>query len=126
LALPVELVMCPTVREPDGLAMSSRNVRLSPEMRSAAPVIHQTLQWAKTALEQNRLVSEIQEVAMSRLMEAGLRPEYFELVDGVTLEPIRPKGAILFMDEFGMGGPIVACTAVFAGDVRLIDNLMLT
>ncbi len=125
LALPVELVMCPTVREPDGLAMSSRNVRLSAEMRAAAPVIHQTLQWAKTALAENRWVSEIQSEALQRLSNARLRPEYFELVDGITLNPIRPKGAILFIEDIGIGGPIVACTAVFAGDVRLIDNLLL-
>ncbi|MFN0034743.1 MAG: pantoate--beta-alanine ligase [Saprospiraceae bacterium] len=125
LSLPVELVMCPTVREPDGLAMSSRNVRLTPEMRVAAPAIHQTLQWAKTALEEDRLVKEIKAEAFQMLAKAGLRPEYFELVDGVTLEPIRPKGAILFINDIGIGGPIVACTAVFAGDVRLIDNLLL-
>lgn len=125
LALPVELVMCPTVREPDGLAMSSRNVRLSPEMRAAAPIIHQTLQWAKTALEANRFVPEIQAVAWVMLNNAGLKPEYFEIVDGHTLEPIRSKGAILFLEDRGIGGPIVACTAAFAGEVRLIDNLIL-
>lgn len=119
LALPVELVMCPTVREPDGLAMSSRNVRLSPDMRAAAPIIHQTLQWAKVALENGRPVAEIQAEAMGKLSQAGLKPEYFEIVDGVTLESIRPK------DSHGFSAPIVACTAVFAGEVRLIDNLML-
>jgi len=119
LALPVELVMCPTVREPDGLAMSSRNVRLSPDMRAAAPIIHQTLQWAKVALENDRPVAEIQAEAMKKLSQAGLKPEYFEIVDGVTLESIRPK------DSHGFSAPIVACTAVFAGEVRLIDNLML-
>lgn len=125
LELPVELVMCPTVREPDGLAMSSRNVRLSPEMRAAAPAIHQTLQWAKKALQADMQVDEIQEKAMQKLTDAGFRPEYFEIVDGVTLKPIRPHGALLFRHETGFAGPIVACTAVFAGDVRLIDNLML-
>lgn len=119
LALPVELVMCPTVREPDGLAMSSRNVRLSPDMRAAAPIIHQTLLWAKFALENDRPVAEIQAEAMKKLSQAGLKPEYFEIVDGVTLESIRPK------DSRGFSAPIVACTAVFAGEVRLIDNLML-
>ncbi|HAD11017.1 MAG TPA: pantoate--beta-alanine ligase [Saprospirales bacterium] len=125
LTLPVELIMCPTVREPDGLAMSSRNVRLSPEMRAAAPVIHQTLQWAKTALEADLPRDEIQAQAMDKLRAAGLRPEYFELVDGFSLAPIRPKGAIAFMNETSMGDGIVACTAAFAGEVRLIDNLVL-
>jgi len=125
LALPVELVMCPTVREPDGLAMSSRNVRLSPEMREAAPVIHDTLQWAKTALKQDMMVAEIKEAAFQRLSGAGLRPEYFEIVDGVSLEAIPSKGALVFLEDQGTRGPIVACTAVFADEVRLIDNLML-
>lgn len=125
LELPVELVMCPTVREPDGLAMSSRNVRLTPEMRAAAPIIHQTLQWAKTALKAERLVSEIEAEALLRLSNAGLRPEYFEIVDGVTLESLRPRGAISLAESSPFDAPIVACTAVFAGDVRLIDNLVL-
>ncbi|MCC7467191.1 MAG: pantoate--beta-alanine ligase [Saprospiraceae bacterium] len=125
LALPVELIMCPTVREPDGLAMSSRNVRLTPEMRAAAPVIYQTLQWAKSALEADVPRDEIKTQAMDKLRAAGLRPEYFELVDGVTLEPISTKGAILSLNDTGMGSSIVACTAAFAEEVRLIDNLVL-
>jgi pantoate--beta-alanine ligase len=125
LALPVELIMCPTVRESDGLAMSSRNVRLSPEMRAAAPVIHQTLQWAKTALEADVPRDEIKARAMEKLRAAGLRPEYFELVDGFSLAPIPSKGAIASMQESGAGHGIVACTAAFAGEVRLIDNLVL-
>jgi pantoate--beta-alanine ligase len=121
LSLPVEVIMCPTVREADGLAMSSRNARLSPEMRAAAPVIYQTLLWAKGALEQGRPLAEIQSEAMQRLSDAGLRPEYFDLVDGDTLQPIRQRGA---SDEHGAAS-IVACTAAFAGDVRLIDNEVL-
>ena len=125
LQLPVELVMCPTVREPDGLAMSSRNVRLTPEMRQIAPLIHQILQWARTALETDRSVPEIQAEALKKLSDAGFRPEYFDLVDGVSLLPIADNGAIQSMQETGEGGQIVACTAVFAGEVRLIDNLVL-
>ena len=125
LQLPVELVMCPTVREPDGLAMSSRNVRLTPEMRQIAPLIHQILQWARTALETDRSVPEIQAEALKKLSDAGFRPEYFDLVDGVSLLPIADNGAIQSMKETGEGGQIVACTAVFAGEVRLIDNLVL-
>jgi pantothenate synthetase len=62
---------------------------------------------------------------MEKLREAGLRPEYFELVDGFSLAPIRSTGAIKFTHDTGMGDGIVACTAAFAGDVRLIDNLVL-
>ena len=116
LQMNVDLVMCPTVREEDGLAMSSRNVRLSAEMRITAPVIHQTLQWAKTTLAAGQAASEIQQEALEKLSKAGLRPEYFEIVDGVTLLNVADKNSSNF---------IVACTAAFAGDVRLIDNIVL-
>ena len=116
LELPVALVMCPTVRESDGLAMSSRNTRLSQEMRATAPAIYQTLQWAKTALYENRPVAEIQTEALRKLSAANLLPEYFEIVDGVTLLNVQDKDESAF---------VVACTAAFAGDVRLIDNLVL-
>jgi len=116
LALPVELVMCPTVREPDGLAMSSRNVRLTTEMRAIAPLIHQILLWAKTESGKNRPSEEIQEEALQKLVAAGFRPEYFDLVDGVSLLPVK---------QASDGDFIVACLAAFAGDVRLIDNLVL-
>lgn len=125
LALPVELVMCPTVREADGLAMSSRNVRLSPEMRAAAPVIYQTLQWARQALHEDKEVSAIQTEAIRRLSDAGLKPEYFELADGISLQPVEAKGAIQIAANSGAGTSIVACTAAFVGEVRLIDNMVL-
>jgi pantoate--beta-alanine ligase len=115
LNMPSELVMCPTVRESDGLAMSSRNVRLTPEMRATAPVIHQTLQWARTELLEGRPTEAIQNEAMARLSAAGLRPEYFDIVDGLSLLPVADREASTF---------IVACTAAFAGEVRLIDNLV--
>jgi pantoate--beta-alanine ligase len=115
-ALAVELVMCPTVRAPDGLAMSSRNVRLSAEMRAAAPVIYRALRWAGAALEQGRAAADIRVEAFETLQGAGLRPEYFEIVDGLTLLPIERWSDRDF---------IVACTAAFAGEVRLIDNLVL-
>lgn len=124
LSLPVEMIMCPTVREPDGLAMSSRNMRLSTEMRAVAPAIYQTLLWAKESLKQGRSVAEIQAEAMQRLSSVGLRPEYFDLVDGDTLQPIRQREAHAFNNGTGSSSVIVACTAVFAGDVRLIDNCL--
>ena len=114
--LHTELIMGATLREKDGLAMSSRNVRLTPGMRAAAPAIHQTLQWAKTALAAGQKSVDIQQEAMRRLSAAGLRPEYFEVVDGVTLLPVEDRNASNF---------VVACTAAFAGEVRLIDNLLL-
>ena len=115
LALPVELVMGATVREADGLAMSSRNLRLSPEMREKAPVIYQTLLWAGRMLEQGKPAKEIQQAALAKLDAAGLRPEYFDVVDGISLLPVETWES----SEF-----IVACMAAFAGEVRLIDNVI--
>lgn len=107
---PVELVMCPTRREPDGLAMSSRNMRLTPEMRAVAPVIYQTLQWAGATFNGSNAATVGAE-AMQKLAAAGLKPEYFDLVDGITLLPATPESRM-----------VVACVAAWAGDVRLIDN----
>lgn len=115
LQIPVELVMCPTMREADGLAMSSRNVRLSPQMRSVAPIIYQILVWAKVELTL-RDALKIQQEALQKLTDAGLRPEYFDIVDGITLLPVTHWADSKF---------IVACTAAFAGEVRLIDNVVL-
>ncbi len=111
---PIELVMCPTVREADGLAMSSRNVRLSAGMRAAAPAIYQSLLAAQEAF-QTEPAEKIQTRALQQMRNAGLQPEYFELVDGFTLLPVAQREDHAF---------VVACTAVFAGDVRLIDNLV--
>ncbi len=111
----VELVMCPTIREADGLAMSSRNLRLTPNMRAIAPVIYRTLLEAKTAF-QTRPAAEIQAEALQKLTSAGLRPEYFDIVDGYTLLPVAQSTE---------GSFVVACTAAWAGEVRLIDNLIM-
>ncbi len=115
LALPVELVMVPTRREPDGLAMSSRNTRLSPEMRRVAPAIFRELSQAKTEIAQ-KPIEFIEKQAIDALTAAGLRPEYFELVDGISLQPVASAAASNF---------IVACTAAWAADVRLIDNMVM-
>jgi pantoate--beta-alanine ligase len=114
LKMEVKLVSCPTVRESDGLAMSSRNVRLTPEQRALAPIIYKTLKEAFA--EFNLLpVSQIESIAMNKLSVPGIQPEYFEIVDGYTLMPIRQT------EDSGM---VVACTAVILGEVRLIDNLI--
>ena len=112
---PIQLVMCPTTREPDGLAMSSRNLRLTPAMRAAAPVIYQTLLDARAALPAEPAAA-VQARALRRLEAAGLRPEYFDLVDGITLLPVSDYAGSDF---------IVACVAAWAGEVRLIDNAVL-
>ncbi len=116
LGLPVEFVMGPTVREPNGLAMSSRNARLSPEQHSRAAIIFQSLQDAAHWMGQGLGPAQVREKALQQLSIPGFRPEYFELVDGQSLQPLA---------HFDNEGMIVACAAVWAGDVRLIDNHIL-
>ncbi len=112
----VELLIVDTVRESDGLAMSSRNMRLSPEYRAVAPFIYKTLRETRLLfLEMD--IPAICRRAMQALSEAGLRPEYFEIVDGHTLLPLENPHKTDFA---------VACTAAWAGEVRLIDNLVLS
>ena len=114
LGSPVELVMCPTIRETDGLAKSSRNMRLTPEMRATAPIIYSIL--TQTAEKCKTMpFPQVQAWAMRQLANAGLRPEYFDIVDGISLQPVRQNSKTSF---------IVACVAAWAGEVRLIDNLV--
>ncbi len=116
LGLPLEVVGVPTVREEDGLAMSSRNVLLSPEERRRAPEIFRTLRAAEKWIEKMP-VREVEQMAMDRLRSVpGFDPEYFEIVDGQTLQPIR---------SLSDASNIVACTAVRVGKTRLIDNHIL-
>lgn len=114
LKLPVELVMAKIMREPDGLAMSSRNVRLSPEFRQKAPIIHEILLRIREEREE-RSVAEWKTWALRQLDEAGLKAEYVELIDGHTLQTVA---------AFKEAKYIVACIACWAGDVRLIDNMI--
>lgn len=113
--IPTELVMCPTVREEDGLAMSSRNIRLSPEERSQASLIYRLLAEARDLMGE-KTPADIQANALAQLKAQGFRPEYFEIVDGRTLLPVQ------LFDESDF---MVACTAVWVGNVRLIDNMVL-
>lgn len=111
--MPVQLIMHPIVREPDGLAMSSRNARLRPAMRSRAPVLHQSLEAARQAFREGRPVREIEQRSLERIRQAGLEPEYFAIVNTADLQPWDGRA------------PAIACVAAWAGDVRLIDNALL-
>ena len=115
LNLPVKLVMCPIKREADGLAMSSRNVRLKPAIRERATILSETLKKAKAKINKQD-PAEIQKEAMTALSIQDFKPEYFRIVDGITLLPV---------EDANKSEEIVACTAVWAGDVRLIDNMIL-
>lgn len=111
-----QIVMCEIVREADGLAKSSRNVRLTPEHRAIAPKIYEVLMEAKSKIH-SHFPREIEKVAMEKLQAIdGFKPEYFTIAHGETLQPFE-----VFEDvDFA-----VACTAVWAGEVRLIDNVIL-
>ena len=115
LSLPVEIVPCAIVREPDGLAMSSRNKLLLPEYRKCAPQIYRILSEAKN-LAKSHSVAEVKNFVNQEIGNANLlKLEYFELVVELSLKAIQS------WDESGIK---VGCIAVFAGKVRLIDNLI--
>ncbi|MDR0757192.1 MAG: pantoate--beta-alanine ligase [Tannerella sp.] len=114
LDLPVRIVSCPTLREPDGLAMSSRNVRLTPEQRQIAPLIAAALKESCTFAPGKKVQEVIDRVTGTLNGTPPLRVEYFEIVDAKTLLPVR---------NWYEPDDIVGCIAVFCGDVRLIDNV---
>ena len=111
LNVPVEIIAHPTVREPDGLAMSSRNARLTTEQRSDAPRIRQAL---LDAVEKTDIPS-ILSGARSAIESPLNRIDYLELVDAETLQPATD-----------LNRPTLLATAVFYDSVRLIDNLLIT
>ena len=111
---PVQIVACPTLRETDGLALSSRNVRLTTGQRRIAPLIAATLKESSTFVPEKR-VQEVTDWVINRLnSEPVFKVEYFEIVDGKSLQPI-----LTWEDSTEPTG----CIAVFCGEVRLIDNI---
>jgi pantoate--beta-alanine ligase len=120
---PIKLVPCPIVRADDGLALSSRNMRLSPEARAIAPTINATLEQAAEMAEYEE-VEDVKEWVLDTLASFhevnpqpnGLcfEPEYFEIVDAITLQPIES------WDDAKDNGA-VGCIAVWLDGVRLID-----
>ncbi len=116
LNFPVEIIPCPTVREPDGLAMSSRNTYLNPEERRAATVLQRALQAADALFRQGeRNVARLKAKAWEVLAtEPSVRPQYLEIVDAETLTPV-----------FTIERPAVILVAAFVGNARLIDEWVL-
>ncbi|MES3017608.1 MAG: pantoate--beta-alanine ligase [Bacteroidota bacterium] len=115
LNLDVKLVMCPIVREEDGLAMSSRNVYLSTEDRHHALSLFKALSKAKADFG-NLTISDIKEKAIQYLSNAeGIQVEYFEIYNGNTFEPATTKHA----------DKIIALVAARVGKIRIIDNMIL-
>ncbi len=111
MRFPVEIVAAPLVREPDGLALSSRNVRLTRANREAALAISRGLFQAAEQIDAGERRVERLEATVSRSI-SRLDADYVELVAADTMEPIE-----------SLDGPAVLAVAAHAGDVRLIDNL---
>lgn len=115
LGLDVQVVMCPTVRENDGLAMSSRNIRLSAIERKNALALYHALQLAQSEF-QVKSIPEILEHATNYLKTSeGIDLDYFQICDGSSLEPTTDKHA----------ASLVALVAAQLGQIRLIDNVIL-
>ena len=112
----LDIVECPIVREADGLAVSSRNTLLTPEHRQAAPHIHEVLEASK-ALRTEKSPAELIEWTVAKINENPLLVvEYYEIVDALTLQPIK---------AWGESDAPHGCITVQAGNVRLIDNISL-
>ena len=117
LDMGLEIVVCPTVREEDGLAMSSRNIRLTPEQRKAATIIYRALSrgeelWAKGETDARRLTAVVKDVLESEPLLDAI--DYVSVADAETLEELAE-----------VAGRAMVSTAVRMGSLRLIDNVML-
>ena len=117
LDMDVEMVVCPIVREKDGLAMSSRNAYLTAEQRQQARVLHRSLMRVQAAADQGeRAAARLREIGKQVIAEElAARLDYFAVVDPDTLDPVQDVG----------GGALVA-VAAYVGATRLIDNILLT
>lgn len=116
LNFPVEIVVCPTVREPDGLALSSRNTYLTPEQRRAAPVLYRALLAARAAYEKGERQAEALRRAATEVLssEPLAQVQYVSCADPETLQELDQLGSRALLS-----------LAVFFGKTRLIDNLVL-
>lgn len=116
LSFDLEFVVCPTQREADGLAMSSRNRNLSPEQRSLAPVLYKALQKGKDLLSNGQSPIQVKhtiEESISNIQ--GIELEYFEIADKDSLSPI---------EQF-IPNQTALCIAAYLGKTRLIDNILI-
>lgn len=113
---PIEIVDCPICREADGLALSSRNVRLTPENRKVAPNIHRVLAESVDKAKTESLPQVKQWVIDTLNSYPQFEVEYYEIVDPLTMQPLST------WNESKNGAP-VGCITCYCGDVRLIDNI---
>ncbi len=118
LLIPVQIVVCPTLREKDGLAMSSRNQYLNAEERKHSAVIYQVLSGVKLCIENpssgEMNLELLKKQALKNLKREGLNVQYFEIVNPETLLPVQV-----------LESQMLAATACFAGKTRLIDNVII-
>lgn len=115
LEMPVKLVMCPIEREPDGLAMSSRNIHLTPYDREHSLILSKALNRVKENFDINKIDTLQQQAAQMISSEPGVELEYFEITDGKTLHPATRASET-----------IVALVAARVGKTRLIDNVLIS
>ena len=117
LNIPVSIVGCPIVREPDGLAKSSRNTYLSPDERKAALALSRALRFAEQAVERGERDGKHLMDGMKSILEKEplVRPEYIEIVDSENLRPLEI-----------LGGNVLFALAAKVGSTRLIDNTLLS
>ena len=112
----IEIVDCPIKREYDGLALSSRNVRLTPENRAIAPMIYKTL-CESVEYAKSHTVDETRKMVIDNLNAVeGFEVEYYEIVDPITMQPIHEW-------KESVNGAPHGCITVYCGEVRLIDNI---
>jgi pantoate--beta-alanine ligase len=114
LNMPVKLVMCPILRDDDGLAMSSRNIHLTAGDRQHALILSKTLNWVKSNFDTENIQMLQQQAEQMIGAEPDISLEYFEIVDGDTLSPATAATQ-----------NIVALVAARAGKTRLIDNMLI-
>lgn len=116
LKLPVEIVACPILREPDGLAMSSRNVRLNEAERTVAGLVPQMMQEAREIVKRDGIAAAKAYIAEQVSKQALMKLDYYEVCDADTLK---------LLDQYSPSQPAVSLIAVFVGNVRLIDNWLI-
>ena len=110
----IQIIDCPIKREPDGLALSSRNVRLTPAHRAEAPKIHAILA-ASVADRATKTVAQVTADVIAAIDASPLmETEYYQIVDPVTLQPVT---------SWADTPQLIGCVSVWCGDVRLIDNI---
>jgi pantoate--beta-alanine ligase len=113
LDLPLKVIGVPTVREPDGLALSSRNAYLSPEERKVAPTLYRVLTASAKRIKQGEPIEMVLEEGHAEITRVGFALDYLEARHAVTLAPVASR----------KDGPIRLLTAAKIGKTRLIDNL---